>query len=333
MNPLAHGDEPDDGEAEPLIVTLDAAAAGTRLDKALADRAPELSRGRIQALMTQGMVLRDGAPQTDASAKSIAGDYIIIVPPPEPATPQPEAIPLAVLYEDPWLIVIDKPAGMAVHPAPGTPGATLVNALLYHSGQELSGIGGVARPGIVHRLDKGTSGVLVAAKSEAAHRGLAELFARHDIDRAYIAFTRGAPAPSRGVIEGRIARSRFDRKKMALVKTGGRDSVTHYVVERVFGPQDKPVAARVTCRLETGRTHQIRVHLASKGAPVLGDAVYGSGPPAHAVRTAVAEAGLARQALHAAVLGFVHPVTGERLRFESPLPTDMAALAAQLSEL
>jgi 23S rRNA pseudouridine1911/1915/1917 synthase len=222
---------------------------------------------------------------------------------------------------------------MAVHPAPGSETGTLVNALLAHCGTGLSRVGDPARPGIVHRIDKETSGVLVAAKTDAAHEGLSALFAAHDIERVYVALTRGAPRPPKGTIEGAMARSPHDRKKMALVKAGGRPTVTHYAVEQTFGPQEKPLAARVACRLETGRTHQIRVHLASKGTPCLGDPVYGSGAPAGPVKAAVAKAGLARQALHAAILGFRHPVTGEALRFESPLPPDMAALQASLEVL
>jgi 23S rRNA pseudouridine1911/1915/1917 synthase len=323
--------EPDDPGVR--ILTLTPEDLLGRLDKTLAAKLPELSRARIQALMGQGLVSRDGVTLTDFSAKATAGDYQVLIPPPEPARPEPEAIPIVVLFEDTHLIVIDKPAGMAMHPAPGSTSGTLVNALLRHCGDSLSGIGGVARPGIVHRIDKETSGVVVVAKTDTAHQGLSALFAAHDIDRVYIAFTRGAPHPARGTIEGRIGRSPNDRKKMALLKTGGREAVTHYRVERTFGPAERPLAARVSCRLETGRTHQIRVHLASKGAPCLGDPVYGSGPPAAAVRAAIAEAGLARQALHAAVLGFRHPVTGETMRFESPLPADMAALEAALSEL
>jgi len=238
-----------------------------------------------------------------------------------------------VLFEDAYLIVVDKPAGMAAHPAPGNETGTLVNALLAHCGASLSGIGGVARPGIVHRIDKETSGILVAAKTDAAHQGLSALFAAHDIERAYVALVRGAPQPARGTIVTRLGRSSSDRKKMAVLKTGGREAITHYAVERAFGSEGKPLAARVTCRLETGRTHQIRVHMASKGAPCLGDPTYGSGPPAAPVREAMAQAGLKRQALHAAVLGFVHPVTGETLKFESALPPDMAALEALLSAL
>jgi len=325
------GDEagdPEDGQA--LVVEL---AAGERLDKALAAALPNLSRARIQALMAQGRVTRGSDVLTDVSVKSAAGSYEIFVPAPEPAEPRPEAIPLAILFEDADLIVIDKPAGMAAHPAPGSETGTLVNALLHHCGASLSGIGGVARPGIVHRLDKDTSGVMVAAKSDKAHQGLAKLFAAHDIERVYIALTRGAPSPARGTITTRIGRSSSDRKKMAVLKSGGREAITHYATERAFGPAARPVAAKIACRLETGRTHQIRVHLASKGAPCLGDPLYGAGQPAAPVRAAMTDAGVARQALHAAVLGFVHPVTGEALRFETPLPADMAALAAGLAEL
>lgn len=327
----------DDGlEAEAsgrLVVALSPQDAGVRIDKALAQRLPELSRARLQALIAEGRVSLAGRPVTDGAARAAVGDYAIEVPPPAPAEPLPEAIPLVVLYEDEQLIVIDKPAGLAMHPAPGSESGTLVNALLHHCGASLSGIGGVARPGIVHRIDKETSGVVVAAKTDLAHQALSALFAAHDIDRQYVALTRGAPNPRRGTIEGAIARSTHDRKKMALVKSGGRHAVTHYVVERLYGGGDKPLAGRVACRLETGRTHQIRVHLASKGSPCLGDPVYGAGSPAEPVRRAIAEAGLKRQALHAAVLGFKHPTTGETLRFESPPPPDMAKLEELLSAL
>jgi 23S rRNA pseudouridine1911/1915/1917 synthase len=325
--------EDDDPIGEPLVVAVAPGAAGERLDKALAAAAPELSRARIQALLAGGAVSFADTVVRDASAKARPGDYLILVPPAAPAEPEPQAIPLKVLYEDEHLIVIDKPAGMAAHPAPGTPDRTLVNALLAHCGASLSGIGGVARPGIVHRLDKDTSGVMVAAKTDAAHRGLAALFERHDIERMYRALTRGAPNPSRGTIATRIGRSASDRKKMAVLRTGGREAVTHYAVERIFGPQVRPLAGRVACRLETGRTHQIRVHLASKGSPCLGDPLYGSGTPAPVVRQAVAAAGVTRQALHAAVLGFVHPVTGEALRFERALPPELAALETLLQAL
>lgn len=312
-------------------------AGGVRLDKALAMAFPTLSRARLQALLSEGAVSRDGEPVSSGSAKAPPGLYTVVLPPVVSATPAPEAIPLTVLFEDADLIVIDKPAGMAVHPAPGSESGTLVNALLAHCGASLSGIGGVARPGIVHRLDKDTSGVMVAAKTDRAHAGLSALFATHDIERTYVALTRGAPSPPKGRIETLIGRSTSDRKKMAVLRSGGRNAVTDYVVERTFGSPSRaggaPLAARVACTLHTGRTHQIRVHLASKGAPILGDPVYGSGSPAAPVREAVARAGLKRQALHAAVLGFVHPVTGDNLRFETPPPGDMTELERLLTAL
>lgn len=331
---LIEDDElPDAGAGEAVHIAVPPELAGGRLDKTLADLAPGLSRGRVQALLASGAVSLAGRVLTDASARAAAGDYELLVPSPAPAEPRAEALPLTVLFEDEHLIVVDKPAGMAAHPGPGTPGGTLVNALLHHCAGSLSGVGGVARPGIVHRLDKDTSGVMVAAKTDVAHQGLSALFARHDIERIYIALTRGAPNPPRGTIETRLGRSPHDRKKMAVLKSGGREAITHYRVEKTFGPQERPLAARVACQLETGRTHQIRVHLASKGAPCLGDPVYGSGPPAEVVRQAMAAAGLARQALHAAVLGFTHPVTGQVLRFETPPPADMAELESALDRL
>lgn len=331
-------DEPlltEDDDAEMLEARID--APGVRLDKALAAAFPSLSRARLQALLAEGAVTRDGRPVTSGSAKAQAGLYAVILPPVAPATPLPEAIPLTLLYEDADLIVIDKAPGMAAHPAPGCETGTLVNALLAHCGAGLSGIGGVARPGIVHRLDKDTSGVMVAAKTDRAHQGLSALFATHDIERTYIALTRGAPTPEKGRIQTLIGRSPHDRKKMAVLKGGGREAITDYVVQQTFGQPAKgsgaPMAARVACTLHTGRTHQIRVHLASKGSPLLGDPVYGSGSPSAAVRAAVAEVGLTRQALHAAVLGFVHPVTGQALRFETAPPADMRRLEALLAEL
>ena len=331
-------DEPlltEDDDAEILEAQID--APGVRLDKALAAAFPTLSRARLQALLAEGAVRRDGQPITSGSAKAQAGLYAVVMPPVVAATPQPEAIPLTVLFEDADLIVIDKAPGMAAHPAPGCETGTLVNALLAHCGAGLSGIGGVARPGIVHRLDKDTSGVMVAAKSDRAHAGLSALFATHDIERTYIALTRGAPTPEKGRIQTQIGRSNSDRKKMAVLKAGGREAITDYVVQKTFGQPAKasaaPLAARVACTLHTGRTHQIRVHLASKGSPLLGDPVYGSGSPAIPVRAAVAEVGLTRQALHAAVLGFVHPVTGQALRFETAPPEDMQRLEALLAEL
>ena len=312
-------------------------ASGVRLDKALAEAFPALSRARLQALLADGAVTRDGQVVSSGSAKARPGLYAVALPPVAPATPQPESLPLTVLFEDADLIVIDKAPGMAAHPAPGCETGTLVNALLAHCGDSLSGIGGVARPGIVHRLDKDTSGVMVAAKSDRAHVGLSALFAAHDIERTYVALTRGAPTPEKGRIQTQIGRSSGDRKKMAVLRSGGREAITDYVVQQTFGRPAKasntPLAARVACTLHTGRTHQIRVHMASRGAPLLGDPVYGSGSPSAPVRAAVEAAGLKRQALHAAVLGFVHPVTGQALRFETAPPEDMQRLEALLADL
>ncbi len=330
-------DVPIEEDDAPSILKVEVAEGGARLDKALAEAVPLLSRARVQALIAQGAVSRDGVVVTNGSSRTQAGTYALLIPPVAPADPQPEAIPLTVLFEDADLIVVDKPAGMAAHPAPGTYNGTLVNALLHHCGVSLSGIGGVARPGIVHRLDKDTSGVMVAAKSDRAHAGLSKLFAAHDIERIYIALTRGAPSPAVGRIETLIGRSSSDRKKMAVLKSGGRNAITDYVVQARYALPAKagaaPLAARVACTLHTGRTHQIRVHLASRGAPILGDAIYGSGSPAATVRQAIEDAGLTRQALHASVLGFVHPVTGEALRFDTALPPDMARLEIQLGAL
>ncbi len=328
-------------EDHPPVLEARLEARGGRLDKVLSDIFPTLSRARLQALLAEGVVTRDGEPVSTASAKALPGLYAVALPAVISAIPQPENIPLTVLFEDADLIVVDKPAGMAVHPAPGSETGTLVNALLHHCAASLSGIGGVARPGIVHRLDKHTSGVMVAAKSDAAHAGLSALFAAHDIERTYIALVRGALHPAKGRIVSNLGRSTGDRKKMAVLSQGGREAVTDYVVEQVYGapsprgarPGAQPQAARVACTLHTGRTHQIRVHMASKGAPILGDPVYGSGSPTNPVRAAIAAAGLTRQALHAAILGFVHPVTGEALRFETALPEDMRRLTALLEAL
>ena len=317
---------------EDLLLTVAPEEAGERLDRVLASKSA-LSRARLQALIAAGALSFAGAVVSDASSKARAGDYLLRVPAPRAAEPEPEDLPLPILWEDEHLLVVDKPAGMAAHPAPGSETGTLVNALLFHAAGRLSGIGGVLRPGIVHRLDKDTSGVMVVAKTDAAHAGLSALWARHDIERAYLALTRGAPEPRFGAVETQIGRSLGDRKKMAVLKTGGRRALTRYNTEQSWGPADRPLASRVRCRLETGRTHQIRVHLAHKGAPCLGDPLYGAGPPAAPVRAAMAAAGLRRQALHAAVLGFVHPLTGLALRFETPPPEDMRGLEAALAEL
>lgn len=319
-----------DGERHDLVLTP--GMAGDRLDRALLPLLPDLSRARLQALISDGHLSHDGQTLSDGKHKARAGLYRLFVPVPVSAIPEAQNLPLEVLYEDAHLIVVNKPAGMAAHPAPGTADGTLVNALLFHCGESLSGIGGVLRPGIVHRLDKDTSGVMVAAKSDAAHRGLSDLFSRHDIDRAYEALVRGAPKTASGTVTTRIGRSPHDRKKMAVLKNGGREAITHYRTLDSFGG-DKPVAARVRCTLETGRTHQIRVHMAYLGCPCLGDPVYGSGAPHKAVAEALKTRSFARQALHAAHLGFVHPVTGARLAFEAPLPADMADLLSALKSL
>ena len=299
------------------------ADAGKRLDKFLADAAPALSRMRLKALILEGCVRVGGRTITDPSYRVKAGDAAAwAAPAPVDATPRPQAIPLDVLYEDAHLIVFDKPAGLVVHPAPGNPDGTLVNALLAHCGDSLQGIGGERRPGIVHRLDKDTSGLMVAAKTEAAHRRLSEAFAARDIERAYDALVWGAPRPPAGEIAGAIGRDPRNRKRMAVLARGGKAALTHYRTQRVFGD----AAALLECRLATGRTHQIRVHLAALGHPVLGDPVYGRTTPARLVRlpAAAREAARAfsRQALHARLLGFVHPASGEALRFEREAPAD-----------
>jgi len=317
------------GDGALLTAEVGADAAGERLDRVLAAQFADLSRARLQALIAEGRLSFDGQVITDGKHKARPGLYSLLVPAPVSAKPEPQDIPLEIFYEDEHLIVVNKPAGMAAHPAPGTPDGTLVNALLHHCGATLSGIGGVLRPGIVHRLDKDTSGVLVAAKNDITHRALSELFSRHDIDRAYAAVVRGAPRYMKGTVNTRIGRSHHDRKKMAVLRGGGREAITHYEVDEAFG-DTKPLAALLTCKLETGRTHQIRVHMAHLGCPCLGDPVYGSGAPHRDVQAILKELGFTRQALHAAVLGFVHPVTGKKLRFRAQLPDDMAALIESL---
>ena len=295
-------------------------AGSDRLDKALA-AASGLSRERVKALMGEGRV----SPALPPSAKTVAGmAWVIRVPYAIPAEAAPQDIPLVIVFEDEHLIVVDKPAGLVVHPAVGNLDGTLVNALLHHCRGRLSGIGGVARPGIVHRIDKDTSGLLVVAKTDAAHLGLAEQFAAHSIERAYRAICAGHPRPPDGTIRGAIARSSANRKKMALVEEGrGKHAVTHYRTLQTLAD-----ATDLGCTLETGRTHQVRVHLASMGHPLLGDPVYGRTPAA--IRPILARLGFRRQALHAARLGFQHPVTGRQHKFESALPVDMAALIIEL---
>jgi 23S rRNA pseudouridine1911/1915/1917 synthase len=296
--------------------------AGQRLDKALAE-ASGLSRERVKALIGEGAVTVAEAVVTQPSGKAPEGaEFAIAVPPAVEAEAQAQDIPLSIIFEDEHLIVIDKPAGLVVHPAAGNPDGTLVNALLHHCAGKLSGIGGVARPGIVHRIDKDTSGLLVVAKHDAAHEGLARQFADHSIERAYLAVVNGHPTPREGTIRAKIGRSDVNRKKMAVLPDTarrGKEAATHYKTLRSM--ED---CALVECRLETGRTHQVRVHLASIGHALLGDPVYGRANPR--LRMVLKSLGFHRQALHAAVLGFVHPVTGDRLRFESGLPTDIREL-------
>ncbi|MFL5259025.1 MAG: RluA family pseudouridine synthase [Hyphomicrobiales bacterium] len=311
---------------------------GERLDRVLARRFPDVSRARFQALIADGSVTVEGAPVHEARRRVKAGERVeAILPEAVPAEPRPERIALDILFEDDDLIVIDKPAGLVVHPAAGHETGTLVNALMAHCGQSLSGIGGVRRPGIVHRLDKDTSGIMVAAKSDRAHRSLAEQFAAHGRDgrlvREYLALVWGTPERRTGRISAPVGRSASDRKKMA-VAAGGRDAVTHYDVIELLGRP--PLASLVRCRLDTGRTHQIRVHMAHLGHPIMGDPTYAKGfsaserklrPPAR-----VALSALGRQALHAFRLGFEHPVTHITMLFESELPPDISILRDTLRD-
>jgi 23S rRNA pseudouridine1911/1915/1917 synthase len=319
-----------------LELTVPADTAAARLDQWLAGAVPDLGRNHAKRLILAGHVAVDGQLVVEPKRRIAAGDRIQVdIPPPEPATPAPEAIPLAVVYEDDDLIVIDKPAGLVVHPGAGNSSGTLVNALLAHAGDRLSGIGGVSRPGIVHRLDKDTSGLLAVAKTDRAHRALAAEFADHgaggSLVRAYKAVVWGVPARASGSVDAPLGRSAVNRQKIAVRKAGGRRAVTHY---RVLATYAGGLASLLECRLETGRTHQIRVHLAAIGHPLVGDREYGSGFATKAGRLAeparsVAR-GFPRQALHAYLLGFDHPVTGEPLRFTSPLPPDMQALVESL---
>ncbi len=306
---------------------------GERLDRFLAAKLAGMSRSRVKILIEGGVVTCDDAQAPTPSAPVRAGSiYRIEIPAPLPATPQGQAIPFPILYEDADLIVLDKPAGLVVHPAPGNLDGTLVNALIAHCGDSLAGIGGEKRPGIVHRLDKDTSGVMVAAKTEFAHHALSEAFAARDLDRHYLALCWGSPHPAAGAIEGPIGRDPRERKRMAVVARGGRYALTHYSTVQSFGLG----AALIECRLATGRTHQIRVHLAHSGHPVVGDPVYLRRRPAAAAqiaepaRTTLLD--FPRQALHAASLGFVHPRTGAALRFETKPPADFAALVDLLRD-
>ena len=341
---IRHLGSMDRNDAAPQGTISGILASTDRLDRALGEAlaampgAPTLSRARLQALIGEGQVRVGGRVITQTSAKFAAGSgFVVALPAPAPLAAPAQAIPLVVAYEDADLIVVDKPAGLVVHPAAGNPDGTLVNALLHHCGGTLSGIGGVARPGIVHRIDKDTSGLIVAAKTDAAHTGLARQFAAHSIARAYLAITAGWPVAGEGTIAGTLGRSATNRKKMVMLEAGatrGKHAITHYRVLRRLGagsPDGRARAALVECRLETGRTHQVRVQLASIGHALLGDPLYGGAAKPH--RALLAELGFARQALHAAELGFVHPVSGEELHFTSPLPADIAELLARLEEI
>jgi 23S rRNA pseudouridine1911/1915/1917 synthase len=318
-------------DAGSFTVVAASAARGLRLDRFLADASGGLSRSRVKALIEQGHVRRDGGPATDPSEPVRPGvTYALDLPPALPATPAPQPIPFPILYEDADLVVLDKPAGLVVHPAPGNQDGTLVNALLAHCGDQLTGVGGERRPGIVHRLDKDTSGIMVVAKTQFANTALTAAFAARDIDRAYLALVWALPNPLAGDIQGDIGRDRRDRKRMAVVARNGKPALTRYRTLRIWSAS----VAHLECRLATGRTHQIRVHLASRGNPVVGDPLYLRRVPAVAralpepIRRRLLD--FPRQALHAARLGFAHPRTGQALSFTTTPPADMTGLIAAL---
>lgn len=296
-----------------------------RLDSALANALPQFSRARIQALIAEDALSVGGKPATDASSKKFSGqNFELTIPAPRPDKAEAQDIALDIIFEDEHLIVVNKQAGLVVHPAAGHADGTLVNALLHHCHGKLSGIGGVQRPGIVHRIDKDTSGLLVVAKSDVAHEGLANLFAAHDIERKYFAIVSGVPAPPAGTVRTQIGRSTINRKKMAVLPDNkGKLAVTHFRTVESFAK-----TALVECTLETGRTHQVRVHMAHVGHPLIGDSVYSNRQNPY--RIGPNQSKFERQALHAASLGFIHPVSGETLRFESSLPDDMQLLLSQL---
>ena len=309
-----------------IAVELTPGHAGWRLDRALADSVPTLSRERLKALIRSGALESQAAGAVRDPALKVRGGeaFMLTVPEPAPAHNEAQDIPLRVVFEDQHLLVVDKPAGLVVHPAAGNLDGTLVNALLHHCQGTLSGIGGVARPGIVHRIDKDTSGLLVVAKTDVAHEGLAKQFAAHSIDRRYLAIVNGVPKAAEGTVDAPLARSAHDRKKIAIVEgKRGKRAVTHWKRLKVLKD-----SALVECRLETGRTHQVRVHMASIGHPLLGDPVYGRGKSVH--RQLLNQLDFKRQALHAAGLEFTHPVTKVRLSFESALPSDMQELFTAL---
>jgi 23S rRNA pseudouridine1911/1915/1917 synthase len=308
-------------------VTVGDSEGGQRLDRLLALHLATLSRTRLKRLVEAGRVSLDGDRAMDPALRVRPGQIVLVdLPAPVADHPVPQAIALNIVYEDEHVIVIDKPAGMVVHPAPGNADHTLVNALLAHCGDTLAGIGGVKRPGIVHRLDKDTSGLMVAAKTDLAHHELSKAFATHELTRAYIAVVRGIPSPREGTITTRIGRSKSNRKKMAVVEHGGKEAITRYHVLRSFGTE----AALLECRLATGRTHQIRVHLAAARHPLVGDPIYGRSPGASLPQEA---RDFPRQALHAQTLGFRHPADRRELLFSSELPKDMVALIKTLESI
>jgi 23S rRNA pseudouridine1911/1915/1917 synthase len=319
-------------EFEKHKVAVEASAAGMRLDRVLASALPRLSRMRIKALIQAGLVSGEGGTISEPSFRVKSGDsYLVAIPPAVDPTPKGQEISLQIIYEDHDLIVVDKPAGLVVHPAPGNPDRTLVNALIHHCGDSLSGIGGVRRPGIVHRLDKETSGLIVAAKSDRAHSTLAQQFSDRSIERAYRAVVWGIPQPLAGEIEGPIGRNPRNRRKMAVVRRGGKPALTRYRVQQ----QLANTASIVSCHLATGRTHQIRVHMTHLGHPIVGDRLYGRARQAtgtSATDRAIIQA-FDRQALHAELLGFVHPVTGKQVRFESELPVEISELIGVLERI
>jgi 23S rRNA pseudouridine1911/1915/1917 synthase len=329
--PDAPADEAADPSAAPAAdqsadITVESRDAGQRVDRLLAELLADLSRSRLKALIEEGRLTVDGATITNPSLRVKPGQRLLLRPPaPVDDRPVPQAMDLAIVYEDAELLVLDKPVGLVVHPAAGNPDQTLVNALLAHCGDGLTGIGGVKRPGIVHRLDKDTSGLMVVAKSERAHVALSAAFAARTIERAYWAVVWGVPNPREGEIDGPIGRSPTNRKKMAVVASG-KPALTRYKVIRPLGLG----ASLIECRLATGRTHQIRVHMTEIGHPLIGDQVYGRIRPGRLKdlppEAAVAASQFPRQALHAWLLGFDHPTTGEHLTFKSALPADIAGL-------
>ncbi len=300
---------------------------GQRLDKFLSERIGTLSRSRVKGLIVEGFLRRDGMPATDPAEQVKAAIYVLEQPKAADPRPQGEKIDFAILYEDKYLLVLDKPAGLVVHPAPGNPDGTLVNALIAHCGESLTGIGGERRPGIVHRLDKDTSGIMVVAKTEPVHTALSAAFAARDIERQYRALCWGLPSPAAGDVVGDIGRDPRDRKRMAVVSRNGKTALTHYRTLQGFGL----AAGLLAVNLATGRTHQIRVHLAHIGHPLIGDPVYLKRKPATAQYLSATARGVAldfpRQALHAEILGFMHPMTGEKLRFETAPPKDFQQLS------